>query len=129
MTPSLPAESDTINGGSPADTGTIVGSVIGGAAGLGIIIAGLVFWMRRRRQNQRPRSIPLEMTSHYEDDFYGDPYRYSMTTRGNEYGWGNSSNNSSAPAVVTYDTGAEHAGWQHPSSPPPPRVDVPHYRD
>lgn len=44
--------------------------MIGGAAGVALIAAGLVLYKRRNRRQAVARSSEM-----YDDDFYGDPYR------------------------------------------------------
>ncbi|KAI9259017.1 hypothetical protein BDA99DRAFT_514748 [Phascolomyces articulosus] len=136
MIPTLP-DVDAIEQGSP-NTKAIIGGVVGGAVGLGLAIAGIVFFMRRKKkrdrinqlqQQQRRLSSPMETGNSYDDDFYGDPYRHSLMSSNNEYGWSSSSNTntSNAPlftydaAVEAYRNGAGGGSGGQPPPPPPPQ--------
>lgn len=80
MIPSLAAIESEQGGSGSRDTPIIVGSVVGGAAGLALIIGG-AFILYRRRKKQHKR-MPLRRHSSFLNDdtmheFYQDPYRQS----------------------------------------------------
>lgn len=147
MIPSLAADTQNLDSGtSSSNTGSIVGGVLGGAAGLGILVAGAVFLVRRgqrkHRRPQRPDASPMDLN--YEDDFYADPHRTAP-----EYGWSSptyhhqpmtynvtaasssTDQNSSNPGYYSYNyDAAAAAGVNTPLAPSGPvRIDIPHYRD
>lgn len=68
---------DRPNGSS---TATIVGSVVGGAAGIALIVAGIV--LLRRRNQKKAFSREQQERQLYDDEFYADPYRQNNQWNG-----------------------------------------------